>query len=185
MEISKNDLEEEKPKHIYNYGLEKIYTKILSKDFISYKFNKIVLGTKRLISNNLNYNDFSKEYDDKTKIISFKYPNLDYFPLHKNMELISLGKVKYSFNSINRKVNSKIFPYLNKESKTISHNFLSKSSQEDKNHIILNKFKLINQNNNIFQNNKEVKELNSIKTNKRVGNTELSNLINKNSKSDK
>ena len=185
MEISKNDLEEEKPKHIYNYGLEKIYTKILSKDFISYKFNKIVLGTKRLISNNLNYNDFSKEYDDKTKIISFKYPNLDYFPLHKNMELISLGKVKYSYNSINRKVNSKIFPYLNKESKTISHNFLSKSSQEDKNHIILNKFKLINQNNNIFQNNKEVKELNSIKTNKRVGNTELSNLINKNSKSDK
>ena len=54
MENSKINYSEEKPKNVVKYDLEKIYTKILGKDYTSYKFNKIVLGTKRLISNNIN-----------------------------------------------------------------------------------------------------------------------------------
>ena len=63
MENSKRTEPEQKSKNNINYELEKIYSKIIGKDYISYKFNKIVLGTKRLVSSNLNYNDFSKEYD--------------------------------------------------------------------------------------------------------------------------
>ena len=55
MENSKNYESEEKPKKIFNLDLKKVYSKILGRDFVSYKFNKIILGTKRLISNNLNY----------------------------------------------------------------------------------------------------------------------------------
>ena len=88
MENSKNYESDERPKNIINMDLQKIYLKILGRDFVSYKFNKIILGTKRLISNNLNYNDFSKEYDDITKISSFKYPDINVFPISKNSELL-------------------------------------------------------------------------------------------------
>jgi len=186
MEISKNDFEEEKPKKIFNYDLEKIYFKILGKDYISYKFNKIVLGTKRLISNNLHYNDFSKEYDDKTKIISFKYPHLEYFPLQKNLGLISLGKIKYSYDSTKRKVNSKAFPDLSTKSKTINQNILLKSNKKYDNNIILNKIKLNYQDNNdIKENDKEINIYNSKSAKKMVGNKDFSNIINKMSRTNK
>lgn len=187
MEISINNLEEEKPKQIFNYDLEKIYFKILGKDYISYKFNKIVLGTKRLISNNLHYNDFSKEYDDKTKIISFKYPHLDYFPMLKNMELISLGKVKYSYDSTKRKINSKPFLNLNNKSKTINQKLLFQSNQKDNNSILLNKNKLNYQdnNNNNKENENEINIYNSKSAKKMVGNKDFSNIINKMSRTNK
>lgn len=186
MEISKNNVEEEKPKQIFNYDLEKIYFKILGKDYVSYKFNKIVLGTKRLISNNLHYNDFSKEYDDKTKIISFKYPHLEYFPLQKNMELISLGKVKYSYDSTKRKINSKPFLNLSSKSKTIHQKLLFQSNQKDNNNLLLNKIKLNYQdNNNNKENEKEINIYNSKSAKKMVGNKDFSNIINNMSRTNK
>ena len=39
MENSKNNYSEEKPKNVVKYDLEKIYSKILGKDYTSYKFN--------------------------------------------------------------------------------------------------------------------------------------------------
>ena len=41
MEDSKDDESFKKSKNFLNIDLEKIYTKILGKDFVSYKFNKI------------------------------------------------------------------------------------------------------------------------------------------------
>ena len=122
MENSKNYESDERPKNIINMDLQKIYLKILGRDFVSYKFNKIILGTKRLISNNLNYNDFSKEYDDITKISSFKYPNINVFPISKNSELISLVKVRYLYDSTRKRVQSSILPKSNQ--KTIMLQFI-------------------------------------------------------------
>ena len=148
MENSKINYSEEKPKNVVKYDLEKIYSKILGKDYTSYKFNKIVLGTKRLISNNLNYNDFSKEYDDITKIVSFKYPNLDCFPISKNFELISLGKVRYSYDSTKRRAQSGIFPHINKSTNNKKYNlFLKQSNENNKLMDIIN--------NNSIDDNKE------------------------------
>ena len=166
MENSKINYSEEKPKNVVKYDLEKIYTKILGKDYTSYKFNKIVLGTKRLISNNINYNDFSKEYDDITKIVSFKYPNLDCFPISKNFELISLGKVRYSYDSTKKRAQSGIFPHIDKKSKNKKHNLFLKSKNE--NNKLMNMIK----NNSIDdnkENNKNDNELESKSMNKILG----------------
>ena len=78
---------------------EKIYSKIIDKEFITYKFNQIVLGTKKLISNNTNFKDYSKEYEEITKITTFKNPDEEYFPLLKNEEIVSLSRVKFSYDS--------------------------------------------------------------------------------------
>ena len=85
--------------HVTNIDLDNIYSKIIDKEYITFKFNQIVLGTKKLISNNLNFKDYSKEYEEITKITTFKSPDEDYFPLLKNEELVSLGRVKYSYDS--------------------------------------------------------------------------------------
>ena len=164
MENSKINYSEEKPKNEVKYDLEKIYSKILGKDYTSYKFNKIVLGTKRLISNNLNYNDFSKEYDDITKIVSFKYPNLDCFPISKNFELISLGKVRYSYDSTKKRAQSSIFPHINKSSKNKKQNlFLRPSNGNNKlTNIIKNNSIEDNKENDKIDNEFESKSMNKI-----------------------
>ena len=151
MENSKINYSEEKPKNVVKYDLEKIYSKILGKDYTSYKFNKIVLGTKRLISNNLNYNDFSKEYDDITKIVSFKYPNLDCFPISKNLELISLGKVRYSYDSTKKRAQSGIFPHIDKSSKNKKYNLFLKSNNGNNSNKLISIIK-----NNSIDNNQEI-----------------------------
>ena len=90
--------------HVTNIDLDNIYSKIIDKEYITFKFNQIVLGTKKLISNNLNFKDYSKEYEEITKITTFKSPDEDYFPLLKNEELVSLGRVKYSYDSRKNKL---------------------------------------------------------------------------------
>ena len=169
MENSKINYSEEKPKNVVKYDLEKIYSKILGKDYTSYKFNKIVLGTKRLISNNLNYNDFSKEYDDITKIVSFKYPNLNCFPISKNYELISLGKLRYSHDSTKKRAKSSIFPNIDNKSKNKQHNLFLKSS------IVSNKNKVVK----LIKNNsiEEIKGNNSNKNDNKLGSQSMSNII--------
>ena len=151
LENSKNCESEEKPKKIFNLDLKKVYLKILGKDFVSYKFNKIILGTKRLISNNLNYNDFSKEYDDCTKISSFKYPDINYFPISKNPELISLGKVRYSYDATKRSIQSTRTVNNKSISNNENHNLFLKSNSISNNSKYINKIKLnsatINKNN--------------------------------------
>ena len=89
---------------------EKIYSKIIDREFITYKFNQIVLGTKKLISNNINFKDYSKEYEEITKITTFKNPDEEYFPLLKNEEIVSLSRVKFSYDS--RKNKTKKIPKL-------------------------------------------------------------------------
>ena len=167
MENSKNNYSEEKPKNVVKYDLEKIYSKILGKDYISYKFNKIVLGTKRLISNNLNYNGFSKEYDDITKIVSFKYPNLDNFPISKNLELIPLGKVRFSYDSTKKRIKSGILPDINDNSKNNNHNLFLKSSIKSNNKTI-NKIKI---------NSVDVKESRKEKEENEFGSKSLSKIM--------
>ena len=167
MENSKNNYSEEKPKNVVKYDLEKIYSKILGKDYTSYKFNKIVLGTKRLISNNLNYNDFSKEYDDITKIVSFKYPNLDNFPISKNLELIPLGKVRFSYDSTKKRIKSGILPDINDKSKNNNHNLFLKSSIKSNNKTI-NKIKI---------NSVDVKESRKEKEENEFGSKSLSKIM--------
>ena len=108
--------------NLTNIDSEKIYSKIIDKEFITFKFNQIVLGTKKLISNNANFKDYSKGYEEITKITTFKYPDEDYFPLLKNEELISLSRVKYSYDSRKNK--------------------LRKNSKLPSKRIILKKFKL-------------------------------------------
>ena len=108
--------------HLTSIDSEKIYSKIIDKEFITFKFNQIVLGTKKLISNNANFKDYSKGYEEITKITTFKYPDEDYFPLLKNEELISLSRVKYSYDSRKNK--------------------LRKNSKLPSKRIILKKFKL-------------------------------------------
>ena len=169
MENSKNNYSEEKPKNVVKYDLEKIYSKILGKDYTSYKFNKIVLGTKRLISNNLNYNDFSKEYDDITKIVSFKYPNLNCFPISKNFELISLGKIRYSHDSTKKRAKSSFLPNIEDKSKNKQHNLFLKSTIEtNKNKLV----KLI-KNNSI----EEIKENNNNKNYNKLGSQSMSKIF--------
>ena len=144
MENSKNYESDERPKNIINMDLQKIYLKILGRDFVSYKFNKIILGTKRLISNNLNYNDFSKEYDDITKMSSFKYPDINVFPISKNSELISLGKVRYLYDSTRKRVQSSILPKSNQKTidKTKNHNLFLKSNSINYNSKYINRIRL-------------------------------------------
>ena len=135
--------------------MEKIYSKIIGKDFVSYKFNKIILGTKRLISNNLNYNDFAKEYDDCTKISSFKYPDINFFPISKNPELISLGKVRYSYDATKKRIQSSVFnsnKYINKNK---NYNLFLKSNSIASNSKYINKIKINSA--NIKENNKQSK----------------------------
>ena len=151
MENSKNFFyySDKKPKKFLNYDLEKVYSKILGKDYISYKFNKIVLGTKRLVSNNHNYNDFSKEYDEKTKISTFKYPNLDIFPITKNFELIPLGKIKYSYDSTKGRIRSGLIPKFSKNyenNNQNNYNFLLNMNSKDniRNQINIDSPKSIN-----------------------------------------
>lgn len=93
--------------HLTSIDSEKIYSKIIDKEFITFKFNQIVLGTKKLISNNTNFKDYSKGYEEVTKITTFKYPDEDYFPLLKNEELISLSRMKYSYDSRKNKLKKK------------------------------------------------------------------------------
>lgn len=83
---------------------EKIYSKIIDKEYITFKFNQIVLGTKKLISNNTNFKDYSKEYEEITKITTFKNPDEEYFPLLKNEEIVSLSRVKFSYDSRKNKL---------------------------------------------------------------------------------
>ena len=142
MESSKNYESDEKPKNLLNYHLEKIYSKILGKDYVSYKFNKIILGTKRLISNNLNYNDFAKEYDDVTKISSFKYPDINFFPISKNPELISLGKVRYLYDSTKKRIQSSVFNSNRFINQNKNQNLFLKSKSITSNSRYLNKIKL-------------------------------------------
>ena len=142
MENSKNYESEEKPKKIFNLDLKKVYSKILGRDFVSYKFNKIILGTKRLISNNLNYNDFSKEYDECTKISSFKYPDINFFPISKNPELISLGKVRYSYDATKRSIQSTHTVDNKSISKNEHHNLFLKSNSISNKSKYISKIKI-------------------------------------------
>ena len=141
MENSKIYESDEKPKNIINMDLQKIYLKILGRDFVSYKFNKIILGTKKLVSNNLNYNDFSKEYDDITKIASFKYPGISIFPISKNSELISLGKIRYLYDSTKKRVQSSVLNSNNKGIKQ-NHNLFLKSNSLKSNSKYISKIKI-------------------------------------------
>ena len=93
--------------HLASIDSEQIYSKIIDKEFITFKLNQIVLGTKKLISNNANFKDYSKGYEEITKITTFKYPDEDVFPLLKNEELISLSRVKYSYDSRKNKSRKK------------------------------------------------------------------------------
>lgn len=142
MENSKNYESEEKPKKVFNLDLKKVYSKILGRDFVSYKFNKIILGTKRLISNNLNYNDFSKEYDECTKISSFKYPDINFFPISKNPELISLGKVRYSYDATKRSIQSTHTVDNKSISKNEHHNLFLKSNSISNKSKYISKIKI-------------------------------------------
>ena len=152
-ENSKNYESEEKSKKIVTLDLEKIYSKILGKDFVTYKFNKIILGTKRLISNNIIYNDFSKEYDDITKISSFKYPDINYFPISKNLELISLGKIRYSYDSTKKRVKSSAFGNI------VEYNEIKENTGKNKNqNLFLKSCSIKSLSNNI-------KHINKIKIN--------------------
>ena len=174
MENSKINYSEEKPKNVVKYDLEKIYSKILGKDYISYKFNKIVLGTKRLISNNLNYNGFSKEYDDITKIVSFKYPNLDNFPISKNLELIPLGKVRFSYDSTKNRIKSGNLPNINDKSKNNNHNLFLKSSIKNNNKTI-NKIKINSVDDKESRKDKDENEFGSKSLSKIMGYRQLKN----------
>ena len=58
-----------------NNNNDNIYSKILEKDYTTYEFNQIVLGTKKLIANSINFKDFSKEYEEVTKLTTFKTPD--------------------------------------------------------------------------------------------------------------
>ena len=174
MENSKNNYSEEKPKNVVKYDLEKIYSKILGKDYISYKFNKIVLGTKRLISNNLNYNGFSKEYDDITKIVSFKYPNLDNFPISKNLELIPLGKVRFSYDSTKNRIKSGNLPNINDKSKNNNNNLFLKSSIKNNNKTI-NKIKINSVDDKESRKDKDENEFGSKSLSKIMGYRQLKN----------
>ena len=162
MENSKRTEPEQKSKNNINYELEKIYSKIIGKDYISYKFNKIVLGTKRLVSSNLNYNDFSKEYDEKTKITCFKYPDIGCFPISKNFQFVSLGRMRYSYDSTKSKIhNNNIFSYL-KENKFATSNS-TKLIPRNRNFFIKSNSNKVKINNNIgflSQDNKKDDRLN-------------------------
>ena len=114
---------------------DNIYSKILDKEYLNYKFNQIVLGTKNLVTNNSNFKDFSKEYEDVTKLTTFKIPDEDYFPLLRNKKFVSLGRNQYKYDSKKKKTKkSKILTKLFKSSKS------EKFSLSDKN-IINNKIK--------------------------------------------
>ena len=69
--------------NISNTEPNNIYSKIIDNKYITLKFNQIVLGTKKLITNSTNFKDYSKEYEEVTKITTFKSPDEDYFPLLK------------------------------------------------------------------------------------------------------
>ena len=165
MEDSKDDESFKKSKNFLNIDLEKIYTKILGKDFVSYKFNKIILGTKRLISNNINYNDFSKEYDDVTKVSSFKYPDINYFPIAKNFEIIPIGKVRYLYDATKRRIHSSASNNVENKSTNKNRNVFLKSNSINNNTKYISKIKINSLNYNLKQEKKE-KELNSVSSKK-------------------
>ena len=79
-----------------NINIDNIYSKIIDKNYTNYEVNQIVLGTKKLIANNNSFKDYSKEYEEVTKLTTFKTPDEEYFPLLKNEEFISLTRIKYS-----------------------------------------------------------------------------------------
>ena len=105
---------------------EKIYSKIIDKEYITFKFNEIVLGTTKLIYNNTNFKDYSKEYEEITKITTFKNPDKDYFPLLKNEEIVSLSRAKFSYDSRKNKI-KKIPKLLSSKIKIKKFNYNNKS----------------------------------------------------------
>ena len=150
-----------------NEDQENIYSKIIDKEYTKFKFNKIVLGTKKLISNNINFKDYSKEYEEITKITTFKNPDEEYFPLLKNEEFVSLCRTKYSYDSRKNKLKKnsiysskpkikkfslriKNIKRKNNEKMSINKNTVF-SSQDDtyKNKKIINKLKIKIKNDNI------------------------------------
>lgn len=120
--------------NITNTESSNIYSKIIDKKYITLKFNQIVLGTKKLITNSNNFKDYSKEYEEVTKITTFKSPDEDYFPLLKNEEFVSLGRVKYSYDSTKKKIKkSKLISSLYGKSKLKKFSFSNKTINIDKN----------------------------------------------------
>ena len=90
-----------------NINIDNIYSKIIDKNYTNYEVNQIVLGTKKLIANNNSFKDYSKEYEEVTKLTTFKTPDEEYFPLLKNEEFISLTRIKYSYNSRRNKIKNR------------------------------------------------------------------------------
>ena len=132
----------EENKNITNTEPNNIYSKIIDKKYTSLKFNQIVLGTKKLITNSTNFKDYSKEYEEVTKITTFKSPDEDAFPILKNEEFVSLGRVKYSYDSRkNRTKKTKLISHLFGKKKIKKFSFSNKSLNENKN---TNKNKTIN-----------------------------------------
>ena len=120
---------------------ENIYSKIIDKEYTNFKLNKIILGTKQLISNNINFKDYSKEYEEITKITTFKTPDEDYFPLLKNKEYISLTRIQYSYDSRKNKIKKfpKFFtPKSSMKKFTLSSENLKQNMKHERNNIELN-----------------------------------------------
>ena len=121
---------------------DNIYSKILDKEYLNYKFNQIVLGTKNLVTNNNSFKDFSKEYEDVTKLTTFKIPDEDYFPLLRNKEFVSLGRNQYKYDSRKKKAKKlKILTKLFKSSKRPKFSLSDKNIINSKNnHKSINSF---------------------------------------------
>ena len=120
-------------KNITNNEPNNIYSKIIDNKYIALKFNQIVLGTKKLITNSTNFKDYSKEYEEVTKITTFKSPDEDYFPLLKNEEFVSLGRIKYSYDSKkNKNKKPKLISSLFRNKKMKKFSFTNKSTNENK-----------------------------------------------------
>ena len=139
---------------------EKIYSKIIDKEYITFKFNEIVLGTKKLISNNTNFKDYSKEYEEITKITTFKNPDEDYFLLLKNEEIVSLSRAKFSYDSRKNKI-KKIPKLLSSKIKIKKFNYNNKSlnhiNNNEKNELDINRNAIsLEGNSPVHQNNKKL-----------------------------
>ena len=161
---------------------ENIYSKIIDKEYTNFKLNKIILGTKQLISNNINFKDYSKEYEEITKITTFKTPDEDYFPLLKNKEYISLTRIQYSYDSRKNKIKKfpKFFtPKSSMKKFTLSSENLKQNMKHERNNIELNFPKnIISLSRNDLDENK--KFLNKIKEYKYNNNNCLSEEISEN-----
>ena len=175
-------------------GQENIYSKIIDKEYTKFKFNKIVLGTKKLISDSINFKDYSKEYEEITKITTFKNPDEEYFPLLKNEEFVSLVRTKYSYDSRKNKI--KKLPKYSSKTKLKKFNFIFKNNKNNmlntcfsleneshKNNKILNKLKIkikngntINQNNNNYLSEDSNTSKNKIILSSDINQNSLSNM---------